>query len=82
MTDEKANENTALWPSQANIVSVVFQHVAVASSFPTALARPSKTMYLDPDAGIARSRPRRTSRRCIHIFLCAFVAFLIFSFPS
>lgn len=42
MTDEEANGNTAMWPSEANIVRLV-----------PALARSSIKMYPPADAGIA-----------------------------
>lgn len=38
-------------------------------------------LHTDPDAGIARSRPRRMYRRCVRILLWAFAA-LPLSFPS
>ncbi len=38
MTDEEANMNTALWPSKENIVSLVFQRLAVVPSSPRACA--------------------------------------------
>lgn len=56
MTDEEAHKDTALWPSQANIVRVVFP-------------RTYALIHMNPDARIERSRARRTSGRCVRILL-------------
>ena len=77
MTDEEVNENTALWPSKANIVRLVCDRLA-SVSFSPALVRSSITLPMNPDVRNARSRPRRMSRRCVRIFLWAFTALLLF----